>query len=302
MTHTTSGAAPAKPRVLSRAPAELTSHRLRRLGEGIEKVVYASDRWVVKRVRAPSEAIALIALWKMLRSVQRLLPRRLGARLLQRPSRQIRFLSTLIRGLMWIFPRSIWFTAHLWDIWKQHHLRDLRGQGLAKSCLSGTSLIPEIVTFPPTIVEVDGWPGWLTVSEATERVEGTLEQRLEELAQAERFEELEAWLNRFLDLRTAGWQRGVFSVDAHLKNFGVSGDHVVLLDPGGLTDRWSEIEEQLDSEHFRPQPHVQLGLAPMLQSRPDIAARFDARWKATVNHAEVRRRWLSSKIPDERAC
>jgi len=32
---------------------------------------------------------------------------------------------------------------------------------------------------------------------------------------------VELWLNRFLDTRLAGWQAGLFSTDAHLKNFAV---------------------------------------------------------------------------------
>ena len=35
--------------LLLHAPADLTSGRVRRLGEGINKVVYASEHWVVKR-------------------------------------------------------------------------------------------------------------------------------------------------------------------------------------------------------------------------------------------------------------
>ena len=300
MTHHKGGPAPLKPRVLSHAPSELTSGPLHRLGEGIDKVVYASDHWVVKRVRTPYDAIALIGIWKMLRTVARFLPRRLGSRLMERPASQIRFLGALLRAPMWILPRSVWFTTHMWQIWKLHHAQDVHGHGLAQSRLSGTSLIPETVTFPPTFIQIDEWPEWLAISEATERVEGTLQRRLDQLAGAGSFEELELWLNRFLDLRRAGWQLGVFSVDAHLKNFGLSGDHVVLLDPGGLIDSWEEIERRLDSEQSQPPPHVRLGLAAMLSSRPDIAERFDARWKATVNHAEVRRHWLAT-VPREHA-
>ena len=56
----------AAPRVLLHAPPELTAGRLKRLGEGIGKVVYASEHWVIKRPRTPSEIVALILLWKIL--------------------------------------------------------------------------------------------------------------------------------------------------------------------------------------------------------------------------------------------
>jgi hypothetical protein len=160
---------------------------------------------------------------------------------------------------------------------------------LADAHLAGTSLVPERVSFPPTRVKVGRWPGWLVVSEATERVEMTLHDRINDLARECRFDEIETWLERFLDLRQAGWRRGVFSLDAHLKNFGVTAGRVVLLDPGGLTNEWAEIEERLGVEDDLTSPHVRLGLEMTLRDRPDIAERFNARWRAIVNPAVVRR-------------
>lgn len=283
------------PRVLARAPEELTQGRLRRLGEGIGKVVYASEHWVVKRERSPSEVVALIVLWKALRRLERLLPGRWGKRLAARPARQIRFLRLLTQAAMAIMPKSLWFTTHVREVWRLYHRRNIRGEGLAQAHLAGTGLVPQRVCFPPARVRIAGWPGWLTVSEATERVETTLYQRLAELARAGRFEEVERWLNRFLELRQAGWQRGLFSVDAHLKNFGVTGDRIVLLDTGGLTNRWREIEGRLAYEEVVAQPHIQLGLGPILAPRPDIARRFDARWKAIVNREVVRSHWSAAR-------
>ncbi|HSW51360.1 MAG TPA: hypothetical protein VLH09_14340 [Bryobacteraceae bacterium] len=224
--------------LLAQAPAELTSGRLRRLGEGVGKVVYCSDHWVVKRERRPSDIIALIAIWKALQLVARILPER-----------------------------------------------------LAREHLAGTSLIPERVTFPPVRVRVGGWPGWLTVSEATERVECTLHKRLADLAAACDFDQLELWLDRFLDLRQSGWQRGLFSVDAHLKNFGVTGERVVLLDTGGLTDHWPEIESRLSAQQDVAEPHLRLGLGPLLLGHPDIALRFNDRWNRIVSRDGVLRHW-----------
>ena len=80
-------------------------------------------------------------------------------------------------------------------------------------------------------------------------------------------------------------------MDAHLKNFGVCGDRVVLLDTGGLTNRWTEIMDTLAYEEKVTEPHVRLGLGDLLKERPDIAARFNARWKAIVNSAAVRDLW-----------
>ena len=288
----------AEPRVLSHAPAELTRGRLRRLGEGIGKVVYASEHWVVKRERSPNEIIAIIALWRLLGRLERHLPGSFGRRLLEKPSKSIRLLRFFIQALVPVIPRSVWFATHIRAVWKTYHFRSARGERLAGMHLAGTSLIPERVAFPSVRVTVGGWPGWLTVSEATERVEATLHQRLLRLAQARRFDELELWLARFLDLRQAGWQRGLFSVDAHLKNFGVTGDRVVLLDSGGLTNRWEDIAKRLAFEETAEQPHVRLGLGRLLASRPDIADRFNARWKATVNFTEVRRHWPSAAASD----
>jgi len=279
------------PRVFSQAPRELTTERLHRIGEGIGKVVYASDHWVVKRERAPYEIVALIVLWKILRRAERILPGRMGKKLLERPSRQIRFLRLLVQAAMAVAPKALWFTSHIREIWKEYHFRDARGERLAREHLAGTAFVPEQVFFPTTRVQVHGWPGWLMVCEATERVEATLHEKLAQLARASRFEELERWLDRFVDLRQSGWRLGLFSVDAHLKNFGVIGDRIVLLDPGGLTNRWKDIEEKLVFEEVVSQPHIQLGLGPVLGGRPDIAARFDTRWKAIVNRAVVSHLW-----------
>ena len=77
-------------------------------------------------------------------------------------------------------------------------------------------------------------------------------------------------------------------MDAHLKNFGVCGDRVVCWILGVLTNRWTEIMDTLAYEEKVTEPHVRLGLGELLKERPDIAARFNARWKATVNSETVR--------------
>lgn len=295
MNHAASGNnAPPRPRVLPHAPEELTRTRLRRLGEGVGKVVYASEHWVVKRERSPSEIIALVAIWKMFRSASNRLPGRLGHKLLERPSKRIRMLRFLMQPFVAIVPKSVWLATHIGEVWNVYWSRAARGQSLAQERLAGTSLIPETVTFPTTRVKVLGWPGFLNVSEATERVESTLHQRLADLAAAGKFDDVERWLERFLALRRSGWQRGVFSVDAHLKNFGVTGDRVVLLDAGGLTDSWAEIESRLCFEEVVSEPHIQLGLGSVLGARPDLAERFNARWREMVNPSAVRRYWPMS--------
>lgn len=157
--------------------------------------------------------------------------------------------------------------------------------------LTGTKMAPEQISFPTTRVAVRGWPGYLSVSEATERVEMTLDQKLVQLGRAGQFEEIEVWLNRLLDVRQSAWRMGLFSTDAHLKNFGTIGERIVLLDAGGLTDRWSEIEPSLVIAEKAEKPHVRLGLGAVLEARPEIAERFNARWKATVNRATVRELW-----------
>ena len=162
--------------VLPEPPAELISTALRRLGEGVGKVVYASEHWVVKRERSPSQVVAIVLLWNVLRKVRHLLPRRLAAKWFSGPSRQIRFLRVLVQAGMLIVPKSIWFTTHIQQAWRLYHRRTVRGERLAEAHLAGTSLIPKRVGYPPSRVRVRGRPGWLTVSEASERVESTLDQ------------------------------------------------------------------------------------------------------------------------------
>src|SRR5690349_5694219 len=90
------------PDVLTEPPAELTRRPLRRIGEGIGRVVYASDNWVVKRERSPREVIALIVLWRILRAVERAFPAGIAARMMEQPSRQIRLLRVFIQAVMLI--------------------------------------------------------------------------------------------------------------------------------------------------------------------------------------------------------
>lgn|SRR5487761_2001565 len=278
--------------VLPHAPVELTQGKLIRLGEGIGKIVYASPHWVVKRERTPYEIVALIGIWKLLRKIERLLPGSMGRRLLEKPSRQIRFLRMMAQAGMAILPRAVWFTSHIKEVWRQYHFRSARGERLAREHLHGTSLVPEEITFPSIRVIVGGWPGSLTVSCATERVETTLHQKLQDLAEAGRFEEIELWLNRLLAARQKGWSMGLFSLDAHLKNFGIVDDRVVLIDPGGLTNRWADVEQRLaQEEQAAGKPYVRLGLGKHLAARPEIAARFDARWRALVNREAIRELW-----------
>lgn len=285
-------------RTLAHPPRELLDRKLERLGEGIGKVVYASRHWVVKRERQSSEIVALIVIWKAMRRFERLLPGRLGRNLLNRPSPQLRAVRVLVQALMYPVPRAFWMASHIGQVFDLYRSRDSRGEHLARTLLTGTPLVPETVSFPPTRVRVGGWPGWLMVAEATERVECTLQDRLSDLARARRFDEIEVWLDRLLETRQAAWQRGVFSLDAHLKNFGVTSDRVVLLDPGGLTDNWDEIADRLGFEDQVTRPHAQLGLEFTLRDRPDIARRFDEKWKATVNTDRVRTHWPAGESPE----
>ena len=190
-----------------------------------------------------------------------------------------------------VIPKSIWYTKHVAEVFRVYRSRDRRGEKLARKVLAGTEFLPQVITFPPATVLVGGWPGWLNVREATERVDATLDQRISDLAAAGDFGGVETWLNRFLDTRQTGWQLGLFSVDAHLKNFGIIGERVVLLDTGGLTNRWTDISARLSKDESVEVPHVQLGLRKALASRPDVAQRFDERWKALVNRESVIEHW-----------
>src|SRR5580704_2317657 len=96
--------APREPQVLTHAPEELVRTRLQRMGEGIGKVVYASQHWVVKRERTPFEVVALIVVWRLLRRFERLLPKVLRGRLIDKPSRQLRFLRVVVQAALAVIP------------------------------------------------------------------------------------------------------------------------------------------------------------------------------------------------------
>jgi len=282
---------------LDKAPEELTRGRLKRIGEGVGKVVYASEHWVVKRDRGASEIIALILIWRLMKRLEKILPRRFASRWTSRPSAALRVLRMALQSVVSLVPKAVWFSTHWGRMWQKFVHRDVRGEYLAVKHLSGTSLVPETVTFPPTLVRVGGWPGWLVVTEATKRVEETLYDRLKKLASEGRWDEVERWLERLLELRRAGWRRGVFSVDAHLKNFGVIQSRVVLIDAGGLTDHWEDVEQHLASMARNGPPSHQFGLAEILKDAPpDLAARFDARWREITEPRAIRDLWPASQL------
>jgi hypothetical protein len=219
----------------------------------------------------------------------------MAARLLEKPSRLIRFLRVMFQVVVLPIPRAVWLATHVGSLWRWHSSREVQGQILADAYLTGTPLVPCRVLFPPTRVKVGSWPGWLVVSEAMERVAATLQDRINDLARARRFDEIEVWLERFIEFRQAGWRRGVITLDPHLKNYGVVGDRIVLLDAGGLTNNWREIEKQLGAEYDFSSPHARFGLEMTLRDRPEIAQRFNERWRAAVDPNAVRDLWPSPK-------
>src|SRR5437016_5359984 len=127
-------------REVAHAPEELRRGRLHRLGEGIGKVVYASDHWVVKRERSPTEVVALILIWKMLRRSAHRIPFGWGDRLLKRPSRAIRWLRVMTEAAMAVIPKSIWYTKHVAQVLRTHVARDRRGDKLAQIYLAASPL------------------------------------------------------------------------------------------------------------------------------------------------------------------
>jgi hypothetical protein len=298
MAHASEPPAAAGPRLLPHAPAELTGARLHRLGEGVGKVVYASPHWVVKRERSPSAIIALILLYKFLRGCEGLLlPQRLSQRWREHPSRLIQALRLAVQSVVRVIPLPLWYATHTGAVLRTYLHRDAQGEDIAAALFRDSNLLPRRIAFPPVRVAVAGWPGWLTVTEATERVETTLYAHLAELAREGRWDEFEAWLERLMEFRQSGWSHGAFSLDAHLKNFGIISGRIVLIDWGGLTSRWQEIERRLGHEAAaRLGPHERLGMHRMLARRPDIAARFDMRWRSSVNLETIRRLWPAEPL------
>src|SRR5579859_7948494 len=94
-------------RPVEKAPEELTGDRLRRIGEGIGKVVYASAHWVVHRERTAREIISLILLWRWLRSFS------LGRRLRRGSPRLIRALRLSTEAVIAVIPKRLWYTKQV---------------------------------------------------------------------------------------------------------------------------------------------------------------------------------------------
>ena len=108
-------------------------------GEGVGKVVYASQHWVVKRDRSPSEVVAIIVLWNFLRKLKRVLPGGWVDALLRGPSKEIHLLRVLVQAAMMVVPKSVWFTRHIRKAWTVYISRDRRGRRLAEQHLKVTA-------------------------------------------------------------------------------------------------------------------------------------------------------------------
>jgi hypothetical protein len=274
-------------RVLSHAPEELTGGKLRRLGEGIGTVVYASDHWVVRRERSAADILALIVIWKALRGVARLLPGRLGARFLERPSRWIRLLRVTVRPLVVGFPHPVADDARRADV-ALYLSRDARGGVWPNSAWPARRCCPSASRFRPC-----AWGRRLARMADGERGHrtggGDTGPALAPPGDENRLRNWSAGSSACWIAPGGLAPRPVFDRRAP-QELGVVGDRVVLLDSGGLTDRWAEIETRLAPSDSAA-PHVMLGLETVLRARPDIAARFDERWNQVVSREGVLRHW-----------
>jgi hypothetical protein len=131
----------------------------------------------------------------------------------------------------------------------------------------------------------------MMAASAEERAECSLIQKLETLATLGQFDEIEIWLNRFIEFRRRAWSEGVFSADPHLKNYGVIGKRIVLLDFGGLTMDLKVVEDHLQETNGHRRPDQRLRLEKILEKRPDIAGRFNANWDNLMQLSVVRDAW-----------
>jgi hypothetical protein len=98
--------------------------------------------------------------------------------------KRIRFLRMVFEPLVLVIPKSAWLATHIASLWNWHSSHEAEGRLLEDAYLARTTLVPERVTFPPTRVKVGAGPGWIVVSAATERVERTLHDRINQLARA----------------------------------------------------------------------------------------------------------------------
>jgi hypothetical protein len=58
-----------------------------------------------------------------------------------------------------------------------------------------------------------------------------------------------------------------------------------------VTNRWQDISARLSKDEQVQEPHIQLGLESLLADRPEVAQRFNERWKQMVNIESVREHW-----------
>ena len=282
----------AESHVVSHIPEELTLGTLRRLGEGIGKVVYASEHWVVSRERTPLEMVALIVLWKALRKLERLLPGAWGKTLRDRPSRQIRFLRVLVQGAIVVVPRALWFSSHIRDVLRLYHRRSVRGRETGANSFgrirtdSGAHRVPPGARSHWRLARMaDGLRGQRT---------GGFDAPSEDDAAG-----------------GGGSFRGAGSVARTPARDAPGGMAAGTVFAGRTSEKlrhhWrahcpfghGRADEPLGGSgkavgggRVQPtEPHVRLGLGELLEEHAEIARRFDQRWKDTINTEVVRECW-----------
>jgi hypothetical protein len=157
---------PRHPRALSSAPAELTCQRLQRIGEGVGKVVYASEHWVVRRERSTSEIIALIVIWKLARRIAHFIPG--GDKLFDKPSHRNRLFRVVLQSLVLLVPRGLWYTTHIGEMWRLYRFRSERGESelALGTYLHGQELVRRMISRLPCPRWVVG-KGWGKGSQPT---------------------------------------------------------------------------------------------------------------------------------------
>jgi len=185
--------------------------------------------------------------------------------------------------------------------WNNLNVQSVHGQEIGRRLANAHSdLVPRRVSLPATRVRIKGWPWTLTIAEAEGRVEATLKDRIKTLSQAGQREDLEKWLNRFVEFQVRLWQEGVWNKDLNFSNYGIIGDTLVLLDHDELTDDLSEVEEIFGSPDMLGAIERRMMLpGHLVTSHAEVYRRFLARWQEVMVLANLETHWRrGTDIPE----
>ncbi|MBZ0165314.1 MAG: rhomboid family intramembrane serine protease, partial [Candidatus Omnitrophica bacterium] len=296
--------------------AEITAQPLVRIGQGWQKVVYASDNWVVQQEWSIAAAATIVKRSRLLNKyIRRFVPNTTLASLRNPNTFTVKQFAVKIAKII-VF-RAMFFT--LWSLFKMmprfvlqrthsgrailaHRDEARQAEDILKnSALANSDYIPRRYSIKPTKVRLAGHLFSVTTTQVVERADNTLHDHLAMLVAEGRVEEAKEWLDRFLRMQVMLWEMGLFEYTFQPGNYGVIGQRLVLLDHGEMTNRHDEINVKLarwhDEAYVWTVSSFERAFGPEHQ---DIVQEYFERMTRLINKEAIEQHWPEAIEIEER--